>query len=233
VPDDSAVSSDATRRPGWYPIDGSPGVERWYDGQAWTFHQRPVGQSAPLIAPAPPLTPPTAVQLPVTIPPIGSVAPKKAANRWGLKTMGVVCGTIGFILVGLVVVAAFAGNGSSSASDGSGDTTVATDTANSADATPDIPAGFIDYGNGLAYKYDSTVKCDEGLGMPCSTLDVYAYQPCDSVYVQANGLDDAGDIVNWTNATTSSLSEGDTAVLKLQFTEDSVRTTRLTQISCN
>jgi hypothetical protein len=231
VPVQSFNTTDETRKPGWYLIEGSPGVERWYDGHSWTFHQRPVGESTPPIAPAPPVTPLTPGKLAVTIPPVGSLIPTRAGSPWGVKKMGVVYGTIGLVLAGVVVIAAAAGNGPSSgsgdSSDGSGDTAVAADTA------PNIPADFADYGNGLAYKYDHDVKCDEAFGMPCSTLDVYAYEPCSSVYVQANGLDESGNIVNWTNATASSMSQGDTAVLKLQFTEDSVRTTRLTQVTCN
>ncbi|MBK3541379.1 DUF2510 domain-containing protein, partial [Streptomyces sp. MBT67] len=41
--------------PGWYPDTGAPGLERWWDGTAWTAHTRPRAAegSAPHQPPAP------------------------------------------------------------------------------------------------------------------------------------------------------------------------------------
>ncbi|MFF8965429.1 DUF2510 domain-containing protein [Streptomyces globisporus] len=41
--------------PGWYPDTGAPGLERWWDGTAWTAHTRPLAAagSAPHRSPAP------------------------------------------------------------------------------------------------------------------------------------------------------------------------------------
>ncbi|MET9703382.1 DUF2510 domain-containing protein [Streptomyces griseus] len=41
--------------PGWYPDTGAPGLERWWDGTAWTAHTRRPGaaQAAPEQPPAP------------------------------------------------------------------------------------------------------------------------------------------------------------------------------------
>ncbi|MBK3620235.1 DUF2510 domain-containing protein, partial [Streptomyces sp. MBT98] len=40
--------------PGWYPDTGAPGLERWWDGTAWTAHTRPpVAGSEPHQPPAP------------------------------------------------------------------------------------------------------------------------------------------------------------------------------------
>ncbi|MGW4838241.1 DUF2510 domain-containing protein [Streptomyces globisporus] len=41
--------------PGWYPDTGAPGLERWWDGTAWTAHTRPTAAagSAPHQPPAP------------------------------------------------------------------------------------------------------------------------------------------------------------------------------------
>ncbi|MDQ0983526.1 DUF2510 domain-containing protein [Streptomyces sp. V2I9] len=38
--------------PGWYPDTGAPGLERWWDGTAWTAHTRPLA-AAPVAAPRP------------------------------------------------------------------------------------------------------------------------------------------------------------------------------------
>ncbi|KOG76995.1 DUF2510 domain-containing protein [Streptomyces griseus] len=38
--------------PGWYPDTGAPGLERWWDGTAWTAHTRPLA-AAPQAPPPP------------------------------------------------------------------------------------------------------------------------------------------------------------------------------------
>lgn len=43
-----------TTPPGWYPDPGTPTVERWWDGTAWTGHTRPTATAQqPVPAPAP------------------------------------------------------------------------------------------------------------------------------------------------------------------------------------
>ncbi|MEU5433310.1 DUF2510 domain-containing protein [Streptomyces sp. NPDC020719] len=43
-----------TTPPGWYPDPGSPAIERWWDGTAWTGYTRAAGQPAVPVVPPPP-----------------------------------------------------------------------------------------------------------------------------------------------------------------------------------
>lgn len=40
--------------PGWFVDRQNPAIERWFDGQQWTAHTRPVQHQAPVAYPAPP-----------------------------------------------------------------------------------------------------------------------------------------------------------------------------------
>lgn len=48
------MSDTPTTPPGWYPDTTAPGTERYWDGNAWTEHRRPVASAPP---PPPPPTP--------------------------------------------------------------------------------------------------------------------------------------------------------------------------------
>ncbi|MEM9894628.1 MAG: DUF2510 domain-containing protein, partial [Actinomycetota bacterium] len=43
---------------GWYPDSSNPGMERWWDGQAWSQQTRPVGAPPPGPGPRPHRPPP-------------------------------------------------------------------------------------------------------------------------------------------------------------------------------
>ena len=53
---------------GWYPDPRDPNVHRYYDGQNWTEHRRPV--AGPPVAPPPvaPQAPPTVSYTHLTLP---------------------------------------------------------------------------------------------------------------------------------------------------------------------
>ena len=40
-------------QPGWYSDGATPGVVRWFDGQAWTQHTQPVGLPSPVAQSSP------------------------------------------------------------------------------------------------------------------------------------------------------------------------------------
>jgi hypothetical protein len=97
---------------------------------------------------------------------------------------------------------------------------------------PDIPAGFKDGGNGVAYRFaNEGNECSYG---SCVFVELYAYYECSSmVYVKGNTLDRATDTVyGYTNATLGSLSAGQRGVVELKILEDKANAIQLTEINC-
>lgn len=96
---------------------------------------------------------------------------------------------------------------------------------------PEIPYGFTDRNNGLATKWVTEEEgCDHG---SCAVLKVYAYQSCSrSVYAKVNVLDDSGTVVDWTNGTLGSLSEGDYGLLTFRLTSKKGSSVKLTELNC-
>jgi hypothetical protein len=64
--------------PGWYPDEARPGVQRYWDGEAWTDEERDA-PSAPEGAPTPPPPPPSAAVDPPAPPEPAAVDPAPAA----------------------------------------------------------------------------------------------------------------------------------------------------------
>jgi len=89
---------------GWYPDPAQPGVERWYDGAAWSPQTRAVGAPA---MPAPPMPPAP----PAATGPDAAPAKKKKKGKKGLVITG-------SVLAGVLAIAAIstaAGGGSDAA----------------------------------------------------------------------------------------------------------------------
>lgn len=97
---------------------------------------------------------------------------------------------------------------------------------------PDLPAGFKDAGNGVAYRF-----ANEGNTCSyrsCVFVELYAYYDCpSSVYVEGNTIDTATNTVyGMTNDTLSSLASGQRGIVELTILEDRANGVQLTDISC-
>lgn len=81
---------------GWYPDPTSPGVERWWDGHAWSTQARAAGAPAPL----PPSAGPSGQQrAPYAYTPPAPSTPAKRSGCLGIAT-GVMLGIVGaFVLI--------------------------------------------------------------------------------------------------------------------------------------
>jgi len=96
---------------------------------------------------------------------------------------------------------------------------------------PDIPAGFSDAGVGIAFRFADDPVCDGSVR--CSQVEVYAYQDCPSmVYIEANLIDGDDRVVGYANDTLGSLSEGQTGLMTLAFTESDGQAVSITEINC-
>lgn len=73
-------------------------------------------------------------------------------------------------------------------------------------------------------------ECVVGL---CVSYQVVAPEGCDDVYVEANFLDDAGNVIDWSNDTVSHLGPGDTAIVQFIATVDGATQIRITEASCS
>lgn len=95
---------------------------------------------------------------------------------------------------------------------------------------PNIPVGYKDVGNGFAIKW-ADVGCSTG--SRCWQIALFAYNGCASGgYIEANFLDSAGTVVDWTNDTIPRLGIGDTYNSSLSTSESGVESIKITQLTC-
>ncbi|MFD3485380.1 DUF2510 domain-containing protein [Streptomyces sp. NPDC058665] len=81
-----------TTPPGWYADQGVPGTERWWDGNAWTAHTRPLGGTAPVPGP---------YQQPYRQPP--TVPPGPGGGRGGGRARGLAVAGVGVLVAAAIV----------------------------------------------------------------------------------------------------------------------------------
>lgn len=92
-----------------------------------------------------------------------------------------------------------------------------------------VPEGFTDANNGLAYTFiDGTCGY-----ISCAYVQIYAYQPCSSVYIEANTVDDSGLIYGMTNDLLGSMQKGDSAVATLHVIENGATAVKITKLECH
>lgn len=96
-------------------------------------------------------------------------------------------------------------------------------------AGPEVPDGFHDADNGLAYAWADESSCDY---LRCIQLQLYAYEFCGSVYVEANQVDGNGVVRGFTNDLLGQLEPGQQAVATLTITESAAVSAELTEVRC-
>ncbi|MBD0740792.1 DUF2510 domain-containing protein [Streptomyces sp. CBMA152] len=151
-----------TTPPGWYRDPGSPAIERWWDGTAWTGYTRAAGQPVPVVPP------PAAATVP--LPPVG----ERPQGRGRGAVVAVVVAAV--VLVSAIVagVALLGKDGSGPAAVAAPDvpTQAATSHGQSTAPTPsashtDDPSVLVDQLNGI------TLPVMSGWEKPDSTVGGY------------------------------------------------------------
>ena len=100
-----------------------------------------------------------------------------------------------------------------------------------ANNVPWYPKGFTEYEDGLTAWDWADRSCSYSSGR-CSHMDVVSWIGCQNLYVEVNFLDSTNSVVDWSNDTARGLRAGDRAKLEFVSFDDSVRSTRLVEISC-
>ncbi len=143
----------------------------------------------------------------------------------------VVPGLIVVLVVGAVLAATLSSHGSSKASD--------TYVPSPAIATPSIPAGYTDQGNGVATKWLKKGEADYEGGacasyyVSCNELSIYAYEGCPGGgYVEANWENDSGTVFGYSNDILPKLATGQKYVSALGTTGRGQTKIVLTQLTC-
>jgi hypothetical protein len=98
------------------------------------------------------------------------------------------------------------------------------------DDTSWIPEGFAPFNNKVAIKWSeaNTFTCSYGR---CAQIEVISKDGCSSLYAEATKVDQAGNNVGFTNATTSNLAPNQKAILMFETSGD-FKTFEVAKISC-
>lgn len=140
------------------------------------------------------------------------------------------------VLVAISLFGAIGGSGSDTSGQNS-QTSVSSESSASPSASskPKVeykdwfPKGFSEFQDGIAFKW-AKGSCDFGR---CSHAVFISRDGCPrSLYVEVNGFDSSDTQVDYTNDVTSTLAPMTQAKLEFNFTEDSVRTTYVSQVNC-
>jgi hypothetical protein len=112
----------------------------------------------------------------------------------------------------------------------------AADTPVLVESAPEFPDGFEDAGNGLALRFmeTSAPEFDCSYLDSCSVVELFSYSGCPSGgYIEANILNGAGTIVDYTNDSIPSMGVGDryNSVLG-SMGNGSGLTTKITELTC-
>ena len=146
---------------------------------------------------------------------------------------------IGIFLLAIIAVIAI--NQSSKSSEAKEQERIAEQWAQAADDAEASKQACLDRGydseyHGVCWKWmdhnDSRFKCDYTSGV-CSVVEISPNTACDSIYVQANVLDGADNILDWTNGTARSVPAEGNAVITLSSFEDNAKSFKLTELTCN
>ena len=97
---------------------------------------------------------------------------------------------------------------------------------------PDVPAGFEDTGEGIAYRFsDADVDCDEYT--VCATIEVFAYDDCPTSVTLAGSLYDEDDqLVDEARGNSGPLASGASEVIVLGSYVESATSFGLEEAHC-
>ncbi|MET7365010.1 DUF2510 domain-containing protein [Streptomyces sp. NPDC005566] len=147
--------------PGWYPDASTPGIERWWDGTAWTGHTRPPAVAQPVA-----FQQQFAPQVPPAPAPGGGRTTRVVAIALAVLVIA------GAAVTGILVLGEDGGTGTQAGPGPSGSApatgttgTPSTDTPSADDAPADDPKLLVDQLNGI------TLPVPDGWEKPESTLD--------------------------------------------------------------
>jgi hypothetical protein len=138
------------------------------------------------------------------------------------------------VILGLSVIGAIAGNSHIEPSVSAPDVATTPDAVSAPD-TSWIPAGLSIYSEDpdLAWAFDNKSACSILGDNGCIHIKVVSNRVCASdLYVEANELDKAGNIIGMTNASLGHLSVGQVAKLELDSTYSQTASFQLAKIDC-